>query len=359
MQKGRVYWLLFLLFTGGLFLVSYTVKNDIILKDEPLQIVPEGFYIDSVADERTLPGALANLAIGGKDNKTTTQQTDLNGGTAFAVNRFINRNLNKDVRQRPVTISIKDFRLTESVLPNGIIDGRIQLSLSFGQTKPYGIQQLVHYRGGLHYTRSVYNNDVIESHLRNAIKSALVYFNDWMHINLNENPRLAKAVSFTFTDYSEKAEGDTIYYSPKRPLTWNDFQSKISPNGPFSASVMPNFGYNLSEEVKNGVIKVRMDIKTFVAKSDCWVGGTRNAYALNHEQRHFDIARITTIAYQKKILSAGLTPDTYEAYVSMQYLDSYRDMNAMQKAYDKETRHGIDEQSQFIWDRKIDALLKE
>lgn len=359
MQKRKVYRLLCLLGAAGIFFTSYTAENDIVLKDEPLQIAPEGFYIGSITDDRAKKGAIAMLAIADKPNKTAIQEADLQGGAAPALSRFINRNLKQNTSQRPVYIGIKDFKLTETILPNGSIDGRIKLNLSFGLPKDYGVQQLVDYNGNLHYIRPADNGNVIEAQLRAVIKSGLVYFNNWMHINVDDNPKLAKAVSFSFRDYSEKTEGDTIYYSPSRPLTWNDFQSKIRPPGPFNAVVMPNFGYNVTQQVKKGIINVCIDLKTFMAKSDCWVGNTRDAYALNHEQRHFDIARIITKQYQKKILAAGLTPDTYEAFVGMQYLDSYRDMNALQKAYDKETAHGRLETIQQGWNKKIDAMLVE
>lgn len=359
MQKMKVYGILCALMLSVIAFTSSVNENYIVLKDEPLQIIPEGFYVDAITDERVEKAPIAIMAIGGKSTRATIQNADFQGGAAVAVSRFVNRNLKKDVSQRPVIIGIKTLKLIETILPNGGVDGRIQLSLNFGQTKEYGTQQLVAYSGGLHYTRALDNSNAVESHLRAVIKSGLVYFNNWMHINIPANPNLAKAVSITFTDYSEKTEGDTIYYSPNRPLKWDDFQSRIRPSGPFNAMVMPNFGYNLSQEVKNGIINVCIEMKTFTAKSDCWVGGTRNAYALNHEQRHFDIARIITRQYQQKIRTAGLTPDTYEAFINMQYLDSYRDMNALQKAYDKDTRHGLNEQEQLEWNKKIDSMLRE
>lgn len=358
MQKARVYWLGGVLATASLMLASFAPKNDIVLSDYPLQITPQGFYINSVIDDRAEKGAIAMLAVV-TNSKPEMQEADLQGGAAAAISRFISRNLKKDTSERAVNISIKDFKLTETLLPNSGVDGRIQISLSFGLPKDYGVQQLLEYRGGLHYTRLPGKNEVIEAHLRSVIKSGLVYFNNWMHSNINDNPKLAKSVSFKFTYYSDRAEGDTIYYSVARPLTWKDFQSKIRPPGPFNAVVMPNFGYNLTQEVKNGVINVAMEMTTYVAKSDSWVGNLRDNYALAHEQRHFDIARVITKQFQKKILAAGLRPDTYEAFISMQYLDSYRDMNTLQKAYDKETRHGINEQAQSEWNKKIDAMLKE
>ena len=358
MYKARVYGLICALATAGILLASYTLKNDIVLNDYPLQIIPQGFYISSVVDDRAERGAIAALALG-SNGKPEIQEADLQGGTAVAISGFISRNLKKDTSERAVNISIKDFKLTETILPNGGVDGRIQIGLSFGLPKEYGMQQLIAYRGGLHYTRVPGKNEVIEAHLRSVIKSGLVYFNNWMQANVDRDPKLAKAVSFKFTDYSDSTESDTIYYSAARPLKWNDFQSKTRPPGPFEAVIMPNFGYNLNREVKNGIINVEVEMKTYVAKSDSWAGNARDSYGLNHEQRHFDIARFITKQYQKKILAAGLTPDTYDAFINMQYLDSYRDMNALQKAYDKETRHGINEDAQSAWDKKIEAMLKE
>lgn len=358
MRKGRVYWPLCTFIIAGIFLASYTVQNDIVLKDYPLQITPRGFYINTVTDDRAENRPIAMVAEG-SNGKSEIRAADLQGGTAAAVGNFLTRNLKKDISEQAVNISIKDFKLAETVLPNSGIDGRIQISLSFGLPKEYGVQQLLEYKGRLHYTRLPGKNEVIEAHLRSVITSGLVYFNNWMQVNGDRDPKLAKVVLFKFTDYLDKIEGDTIYYSATRPLRWNDFQSKIRPPGPFNAVVMPSFGYDLTREVKNGVINVGMEMKTYVAKSDSWVGNVRDGYALDHEQRHFDIAHFITRQFQKKLLAAGLTPDTYEAFINMQYLDSYRDMNALQKAYDKETRHGINQQAQADWNKKIDEMLKE
>ncbi len=340
-------------------MLSFVLRDDIVLLDEPLLFKPNGFYIDKVTDERPGKESVATIAIGSKTIKPVLREVNLKDGAAPAIARFIARNLEKNMSEIPVSIAVKEIKLTETILPNGGIDGRVTLSLSFGQLKNYGTQQLVNYTGNSHYVRTLNDDKAVELRLRSIITSGLVYFNNWMAINLPVNPKLAKAVKFSFTDYSDKVEGDTIYYSASRPLTWKDFQSKIRPDGPFEAVVMPSFGYELKERIEGGVIHVQLALKTYVAKSDCWVGGTRSNYALAHEQRHFDIARIITRQYQQKITNAGLTPDTYQAFISMQYLDSYRDMNAMQRAYDKETRHGLDTFAQSNWNKKVVDLLKE
>ncbi|HEY0245067.1 MAG TPA: hypothetical protein VGC01_05850, partial [Mucilaginibacter sp.] len=288
------------------------------------------------------------------------EQTDLQGGTAEAIGRYIERNLPKDQSLSPVVISIKELKLTETATANERVDGHVKLSLSFSLQKDYGVEHLVDYHGGLHYIRTINNTSAIEPRLRTLLTSALVYFNDWMKTNTNDNRKLAKNVQFSFTDYADKIEGDTIYYAANRPLTWADFQSPTKPPGRFEAEVMPGFGYGQQAEVVSGTVKVNIAMKTFVPKSACWANYTgRDAYALNHEQRHFDIAKIIAGQFKQKILAAKLSPDDYEGFINVQYFDSYRDMDTMQKAYDKETDHGTNRFAQAEWNDRIDRELKK
>lgn len=122
---------------------------------------------------------------------------------------------------------------------------------------------------------------------------------------------------------------------------------------------MPAFGYDQQAEIMNGTIHVKVDVKVYIPKSACWASGNaHDAYGLNHEQRHFDIAKIIAEQFKQKIASQQLTPDNFEAVINMQYLDSYRDMDAMQKAYDKETSHSRNVTAQQKWDDRIDKELK-
>lgn len=342
-------------------LVITAFKNDtpIILTNEALPYKPKAYYIADVIDERPDKHTLAQVIVKLAPNKTATQLLGMQGGTAQAISKFITQNLAKDVSLTPVTISIKEFKLTETTLANGSIDGQVKLMLSFGLVKNYGLEQLVDYRGGLHYTRAADNMANVEPYLRGALKTGLVYFNNWINANTEMNRKLAKKVNISFTNYSEPNEGDTIYYSRQRPLAWDDFQSKYKPPGKFSAEVMPGFGYDQETAIVKGTINVNITLKVYVTKSTCWTNDMQHSsYALMHEQRHFDIARIIAAQFKQKIAAENLTPDSYEAFINMQYLDSYRDMNTMQKAYDKETQHSLNTAAQNEWDDKIDKELK-
>ena len=230
---------------------------------------------------------------------------------------------------------------------------------AFGFEKDYGTEHLIDYEGGLHYTRAVNNITVIEPYLRTVLKNGLVYFNNWINANSNVNRKLAQKVNVSFNDYTEKIEGDTIYYSRTRPLTWADFKSTVKPAGTFDAEVMPFFGYDQQAEIIKGTIYVKITLKVYVPKSACWTNySASDAYGLNHEQRHFDITKIIAEQFKQKIAAQNLTPDNFESIINMQYLDSYRDMNTMQKAYDKETAHSRNETAQQAWNTLIDKNLK-
>jgi len=350
----------FFLISGLTLLTAYTVVIPIVLVDTPLPFKPAGFYIANVIDERTDKSAVAQLVTINIAGKPETNLVDFQGGTAIAVGQFIVRNLAKDISLRAVIIEISELKLVETPLANGDIDGRIRVRLSFGLKKDYGTAHLTNYLGSLHYIRSIANTPAIEPHLRSALTDGLVYFNNWMDTNTDKNRALAKRIRFIFSDYTEQPEGDTIYYSANRPLTWADFQSHIQPGEQYEAEVMPVFGYDYSDKIVKGVINIHLSLKPSVAKSACSAKPTgRDAYYLNHEQRHFDIAKIIAEQFKQKILAAHLTPDTYEGFINMQYFDSLRDMNAMQKSYDKETGHGVNHTEQQAWNQRIDSLFKQ
>lgn len=350
-----------LLFTLiSLLFITFSASGQITLTDETIQLKPTGFYIAEVKDNRAEKSKPAQIIIKNSLNKPEAQAMNLQGGTATAIKQYFAKNLPKQTDGKAVVIGIEQFKISETAVGTGSVDGHINLRLSFGLDKDYGVEPLISYPGTLRYRRSLASTASIERNLRQLLNSGLSYFDQWMDQNLGWDRRLATLLKISFTDYKERKEGDTIYYDARRPLTWADFQSKIRISGNYQASVMPSIGYTQDANLENGVLDVRVAVKAFVPKSACWANPTdRNDYYLNHEQRHFDIAKIIAEQFKKKMLAKKLTPDNYEALMNMQYLDSYRDMNKMQKAYDDETSHGINRFAQEAWNTRIDKELKQ
>ena len=337
MKKAKILLPIVLLF-------SLPLLGQVTLKDEPIPLTPSGFYISGVVDERSQKSAIL-----GKD---------LQGGGAISLYRYLSRNLPQNKAKRPVILKIKELSLTETNVGSRM-DGQVQLRLSYGLEKDYGFEHLVDYRGGLKYQRNQADQTSIERYIRPLITAALNYFNDWVKDNEPVNRKLATAVRFNFTDYTEQPEGDTIYYARNRPLSFKDFQSRNRPKAIYGAFVIPGIGYTQEAKIDKGVIHVAIAVKAFLPKSAAWINeGSKDDYTLNHEQRHFDIAKIIADQFKQKVLAAKLTPDTFEGFITIQYLDTLRDLHTMQTAYDQETAHGMNRLIQERWNAKIDQMLE-
>jgi hypothetical protein len=338
---------------------SMQALAQIVLKDEAIDIKQQTFYISQVQDEQSQKTAVAELATRTADRQVKVVATNLQAGPATAISRYLQHNLPAERSRWPVIMQIKDLKITETASADGRIEGQINVALDFGLDRTWGFEHLIAYPGRLRYVRSVDNAAAVERNLRSILKGGLEYLNQWIRDNAETSRKLATSVKISIGDYTERMEGDTIYYSPKRPLTWADFQSTLRPSGPYQAAVMPSIGYTQEAKVNNGTIEVKLLMKAYVPKSACWANATgRDDYALNHEQRHFDIVKIIAEQFKQKLQTAKLKPDTYEAFINMQYLDSFRDMDKMQKAYDGETAHGLNRGQQEQWNSRIDAALK-
>ena len=49
--------------------------------------------------------------------------------------------------------------------------------------------------------------------------------------------------------------------------------------------------------------------------------------------------------------------DNYQGILSVEYLETLREMNRMQVQYDTETKHGVDQAAQKRWDELLDKEL--
>lgn len=359
-KKKYLYALILILLAGSSFQPGVKQMPDIVLQDEHLSISPKEFYIANVVDSRADRSAVAwLLPVAAKiDVSTKIVPVDLHGGTLAAIKQFIARNLPQDKTLLPVTIDLKKFRVDETVIEGNKVDGRVSLLMSFDINRGEGeTEHLADYDGSVTYTRTPGPPQDIEPALRHLLEHGLVYLNTWMNKQAATNIKLAKQVKLVFADY-KGSEDDTIYYDVNRPLNWNDFQSKTA-SAKYDAEVFPSIGYDEHAEVLKGILNINIALKVSMPKSACWVkDGSRNDYTLNHEQRHFDIAKWVAEHFKQKLKGADLPIENFDATINMEYLETYREMDNLEKQYDDETRHGTNEHAQQHWNELIDKQLR-
>jgi len=346
-----------------IFLASTSLArqtDSIVLHNELLDVNQKQFYIDAVADGREDRNSIGRIITNptAKDSDPVGSAIDLAGGFT-AIKQFITRGLPSNKSLRPVIITLQKFNVSERLLPDKHVEGHVNLQLSFDlKNTDTGPIHLTDYKGNAVYKRATRPAQAVEPILRQALKNGLIYFLNWIDAQSATNIKLATNVKLILTDYADTTEGDTIYYAVKRPITWADFQSKIAASR-YSAEVFPGIGYDEHTEIKNSIVNVHLSIKVFLPKSACWVkDGDRTDYALNHEQRHFDIVKIVAEHLKQKLKAENLPVNNFDGFINVDYLDAYREMNDLQKQYDDETHHGVETAEQQRWNERIDKELK-
>ena len=337
-------------------------NTDIVLFGERLALTPKEFYISNVIDERENHDPIAQIisTVASKSSAPKTYAVDLRGGMLPAVKQFIMRSLTADTTLLPVIIGVKQISVIEKALPGGRAEGHITVAMAYYLDKGDGEKNhLTDFNGSGLYNRPAGAPQQIEPTLRKVLQNGLIYLNSWMNKQAAGNIKLAKGVALKFDKYDERAEGDTIYYNKNRPLRWSDFQSKI-PNSKYEAEVFPIIGYDERNEIINGIIVITITMKVGLPKSACWARqGSETSYALNHEQRHFDIAAIVAERFKRKLDKEVLSVGNYDGTINVDYLDAYREMNRLEKQYDDETNHGSNIAAQQMWNEKIDKDLNK
>lgn len=152
--------------------------------------------------------------------------------------------------------------------------------------------------------------------------------------------------------------GDSIYYDTDRKLSWADFKGRPDATSSAAAITESGFGYRMSMQSFNNRTSINIVVFCYFNKNKSWVKkGMKKAYALLHEQHHFDITFINTCLFIQKLNAAKLTRSNYTSLVERIHDECFAALDKMQDQYDGETSNGRIEAVQMMWNKKIDAQL--
>jgi len=333
--------------------VSFAQSDKVIL-NLPLEVSSlfkqRQFYIQNVEDSRKTPGAaLGNVIVFGKE-------------TPIAMPRSVEKELfgywsyeapKKEQTYLPLYITVKDLSVSEKRTAPNKVTGGIKLSVTFRWYRNMQPVELTNFQTSATYTRPEKDYDHARL-VKQMLDQALSHFNKWMTTNVGKNPALARNLIIVFKEIYRANESDTVFYSPKRPLVWDDFRGKSRPSSRYAAAVFTSFSYEGRSYPKDADLVLEIGLKTFMVKSMSWGNSNaRDANTIRHEQIHFDITRMVVERFKKRLQHAELTIEDYDSEIQYQFLETFREMNTEQETYDAETGHGTNGGAQAAWDRKV------
>lgn len=342
-----------------LLFVSVAPPPVIALRAEPLPFTPTEFYVADVLDQRPVKSPFAQLIL---RPDRPAEAIDLDGGTGPAIERYIGQSLRRNSKLRPIVLRITAGKLTETTGPRGSINGKLELALAFDVRREDENLSLITYVGNARYQRPPGQTDVIEKTIRQSLNEGLKYLNNFMNKQAESYPALAGGLTISVTDIKTRtsASNDTVFYDPDRALTWDDFRALPPPANRYAAQIMPGVSYEGHSRVDKGKINVLLKLKVFMIKSQSWVKEVgHNDYALNHEQRHFDIARLAMERFKQSLNPDSLSLNDYNSNIQYRYIEMYRGLGERQQRYDAETLHGINQAAQTHWNGQIDTELRK
>lgn len=333
--------------------------DPISLKVTSQLFVPGEYYIKGLIDDRTDRSPVAFLVPNARSG-SQLETVDLEGGAMNALENYFFGVIPRNEQLRPIVIRVKDLKIVESLheAASGVVAGEVFLDFSFELDREGDLVHLLDFQGGVSYKRGVRQFYLIPPVLKRSINNSLKYFNDWIENESDRDIKLLRDVTIRIRDYQQEMKDDTVFYDPRRPLTWEDFTGRPRFNN-YAASIFASIGYEGNSWIEEGRVVVDLAFKTYMLKSSSWVKGENNGYGLNHEQRHFDIAKIVVERLKERVRQLNLQPHNFDRKVSFHYLEAYREMNRLQEQYDRETAHGLNGRVQEQWNRKIDEELAQ
>ena len=152
--------------------------------------------------------------------------------------------------------------------------------------------------------------------------------------------------------------GDTIYYSPGKKLSWDDFKGKPDAASAAAAITESGFGYKMSMRSINKKTNVVITVFCYFNKKKSWVKKDMDTdYALTHEQHHYDITYINACLFIQKLKDAQLNLGNFNYQVEKIHDESFAALEKMQDDYDGQTSNGRINRMQNAWNKKIDQQL--
>ncbi|WP_276481337.1 DUF922 domain-containing protein [Paraflavitalea pollutisoli] len=320
-------------------------------RNEPDRQSLKHYHIVRIKDDRRDTALLGTVRSGLLGKKTL--QLGFERGLTAALEDYMAANFRQDNGSTPIELHIDELALVER--PGGL---RTKVEVSF--LLAFWIQgaRTYDYKGTSELETMGDVVKHVEDMVRQNVRSSLLQFDDWWDKNRLLYEKNAP-VECTVTVMRTVKDSGQIIYSPQRPLTYNDFIG--TPDGLSLAAALTATAMSLrySSSVDKGRINVDVQIAVYFDKARSWFNPKHRGSdkILAHEQKHFELTAIKAAELADTLRTLSLNKANYQEELEKVHAQKQRELDALQKQYDAETKHGTLVAVQQKWNRWVAEKL--
>jgi hypothetical protein len=176
-----------------------------------------------------------------------------------------------------------------------------------------------------------------------------------LHINSQAQRKTSKLpVSVTVAIADKADDKNLILYKPGNNLAIADFKGRPDGNSAGVAATYSGINMVMQGSNKNGVMAAKVLLTIYFDKSNSWMkpeGKTERVLA--HEQIHFDLTAMKACALARAIEKGSYTTENVQQKLRDLQAFHTTELNKLQQAYDKETKHGTLPEKQAEWAARV------
>jgi hypothetical protein len=331
--------------------------RNIRLKDEKISYALKTFHIANVIDDRQDTSRIGSVRTGLMASKTQT--LNLEGGARAAFTNFLDHNVKQTDSSSPMILHITTLHVEETGKSGLKSSNELTMELALY----HGDAKMVEFTGGGSAESTGDASKLVEELIRGSLAKILEQFDEWWSRNKpyyagQKNKRTIQVE--VVIDQDEEGH-DFISYSPKRPLTLDDFQGRPDEVRSTAAVTfsMVSMKYSSILTMDNEII-VDVSVVAYFNKSKSWCRPeNRSPETLAHEQRHFDLSAVKACELVDTIRKFHFSVDDFPGELDRLHRLKQKELDQLQDQYDQESKHGTGPSTQEKWNHLIDARLKQ
>jgi hypothetical protein len=347
MRKQLMSFLLILAAAASWGQAPRTVK----LKATSGKTVLRHVFINKVADDRADTSNIGMIRTGVLNKQAPVS---LYNGTTGAIKSFIEAYVQQDQGKDPIELHVLQLKVTEKSVG---LKEQADLSTQFGFFK--NGKKIIDYSGTSYIQSGMDVSPYIGRLVSQSLENVLKEFDGWWAENRSRyDDSRQEQIRVTVARQQQSTDPDQLVFNSNAPLRIEDFQGTPDELSIALAATYSGFSVQYESKGDHTGTTVTVTVLPYFDRTKSWMKERgKTTYVLLHEQQHFNITAIKTLAFIEALKNFPFTVAGFKEEISMLQKQYGKELEQMQAQYDQETKHGTLKDKQKLWETRIRTEL--